>query len=278
MAKKQPGLEVIALGRPELDLSEPGMLASAVRAARPDVLVNAAAYTAVDKAEEEEALATIINGEAAGVLAKATANLDVPVIQISTDYVFDGTKSVPYVETDPVAPVNAYGRSKLAGERVVAGANTRHVILRTSWVYDGSGKNFLTTMLRLARTREELGVVADQIGSPSYAPDIADAIVQVARNLLAGRCDEHHGTFHMTGSGDTSWADFASEIFRISAANGGPSARVRGISTDEYPTPAKRPANSRLNCDRLATVHGVRLPGWQDALTRCMNEMTGKAE
>ena len=272
-AKAGGDVEMIALGRPDLDLAQPASLVGAVARVRPDAIVNAAAYTAVDKAEEEEALATMINGAAAGALAKAAADLGVPIIQISTDYVFDGSKAGPYVESDPVAPVNAYGRSKLAGERAVAAANRRHAILRTSWVYDGEGKNFLKTMLRLAETRDELGVVADQTGAPSYAPDIADAVIAVARNLVADPTPARCGVFHMAGGGETSWAGFATEIFSLSAAAGGPSARVRGIASADYPTPAKRPANSRLNCDRLAQAHGARLPDWRDALARCMRDM-----
>lgn len=272
-AKSGGDLDVIALGRPELDLSQPETLGAVVARVKPDVIVNAAAYTAVDKAEEEEALATTINGEAAGALARAAAELGIPIVQISTDYVFDGTKPSPYVETDPVAPIGAYGRAKLAGERAVAAANPRHAILRTSWVYDGEGKNFLKTMLRLAETRDELGVVADQIGAPSYAPDIADAVIAVARNLRDDPRPARCGVFHMTGAGETSWAGFAKEIFRLSAEAGGPTARVREITSAEYPTPARRPANSRLNCDRLASAHGARLPDWRDALNRCMRDI-----
>lgn len=272
-AKAGPALEVIALGRPDLDLSQPDRLAALVAGVKPDVVVNAAAYTMVDKAEDEEALATTINGVAPGALAKAAAAIGAPIVQLSTDYVFDGTKASPYVETDPVAPINAYGRSKLAGERAVAASAPRHAILRTSWVYDRDGKNFLKTMLRLAETRDELGVVADQIGAPSYAPDIADAVVAIARNLVEDGDARRAGVFHMTGGGETSWAGFAAEIFQLSAQAGGPSARVREIATSDYPTPAKRPANSRLNCDRLAATHGVRLPDWRDALKRCMRDM-----
>lgn len=272
-AQAGPDLEVIALGRPDLDLARPESLAAGVARARPDIVVNAAAYTMVDKAETEEALATTINGAAAGALAVASAQLGVPVVQISTDYVFDGTKSTPYVESDPLAPLNAYGRSKLAGERAVAAANPRHAILRTSWVYDGEGRNFLKTMLRLAETRDEIGVVADQIGAPSYAPDIAEAAVAVARHLVADGDARRAGVFHMSGAGETSWAGFAQEIFRLSAEAGGPSAVVRAIATADYPTPALRPVNSRLNCDRLAATHGARLPDWRDALRRCMREM-----
>lgn len=273
LAEAGPGLEVVALGRPELDLSRPDTLGEALRAARPDALVNAAAYTAVDKAEEEEPLATTINGEAAGALAAAAAGLGVPIVQISTDYVFDGTKASPYVESDPVAPVNAYGRSKLAGERAVAAANPRHAILRTSWVYDGQGKNFLKTMLRLAETRDELGVVGDQIGAPTYARDIAAAVIAVSRNLVADGDARRAGVFHMSGAGETSWAGFAEEIFRLSALAGGPSARVRAIATSDYPTPAKRPANSCMSGERLQAVQGVCMPDWRDALARCINGM-----
>lgn len=276
LASSGGDVEVIALGRPELDLSKPETLDAVVRAARPDVIVNAAAYTAVDKAEEEEALATTINGVAAGALARIADDLGAPIVQISTDYVFDGAKPSPYVETDPVAPIGAYGRAKLAGERAVAAATPRHAILRTSWVYDAQGKNFLKTMVRLAETRDELGVVADQVGAPTYAPDIAAAVIAVARNLRDDPRPERCGVFHMTGAGETSWAGFAREIFRLSAAAGGPSARVRDIATADYPTPARRPANSRLNCDKLAAAHGVRLPDWRDALARCMTELTNK--
>jgi dTDP-4-dehydrorhamnose reductase len=272
-AKAGASLEMIALGRPELDLAAPAALAAVVARVKPDVVVNAAAYTMVDKAEEEEALAMTINGDAAGALARAAAELNVPIVQISTDYVFDGTKAGAYVESDPVAPINAYGRSKLGGERAVAAGNPRHAILRTSWVYDGWGKNFLKTMLRLAETRDELGVVADQIGAPSYAPDIAEAVIAVARNLVDDADARRAGVFHMTGGGETSWAGFAREIFRLSTAQGGPSAWVREIATADYPTPAKRPANSRLNCDALARVHGARMPDWRDALQRCMTDM-----
>jgi dTDP-4-dehydrorhamnose reductase len=272
-AKAGASLEMIALGRPELDLAAPAALAAVVARVKPDVVVNAAAYTMVDKAEEEEALAMTINGDAAGALARAAAELNVPIVQISTDYVFDGTKAGAYVESDPVAPINAYGRSKLGGERAVAAGNPRHAILRTSWVYDGWGKNFLKTMLCLAETRDELGVVADQIGAPSYAPDIAEAVIAVARNLVDDADARRAGVFHMTGGGETSWAGFAREIFRLSTAQGGPSAWVREIATADYPTPAKRPANSRLNCDALARVHGARMPDWRDALQRCMTDM-----
>lgn len=265
-------LVIVALGAPELDLAKPGALGAVVKRVAPDAVVNAAAYTQVDKAETDEALATLVNGEAAGEIARAAAELGVPIIQISTDYVFDGTKVGRYVESDPVSPVNAYGRSKFAGERAVAAANPRHAILRTSWVYDGTGRNFLTTMLRLAETRDELGVVGDQVGAPTYAPDLAKAVVTVVRNLVADASSDRCGVFHATGGGETSWAGFAREIFRLSAEVGGPVARVREIATRDYPTPARRPANSRLDCDKLARVHGARSPDWREALARCMGD------
>lgn len=277
LAKGRSDLEIVALGRPELDLSEPRTLGDAVEAARPDILINAAAYTAVDKAEEEEALATAINGKAAGVLAEVAAKRGVPMIQLSTDHVFDGARSGAYVETDLVNPINAYGRSKLAGELAVIAANPRHVILRTSWVYDGRGTNFLNTMLRLAETRDEIGVVIDQIGAPTYASDLADAIIATAANLATHDDPRFRGIFHVANSGETSWAHFAQQIFLLSERAEGPVARVREIATSDYPTAARRPANSRLNCDKFALVHGVRMPNWRDALVRCMSQMPQEA-
>ncbi|MCC7347288.1 MAG: dTDP-4-dehydrorhamnose reductase [Variibacter sp.] len=267
-------LTVVPLGRPQFDLAHPGNLQAALRELAADVVVNAAAYTAVDQAESEFEVALAVNGAGARAVAEAAAALALPIIQISTDYVFDGSKTTPYVETDPVAPVNAYGRSKLAGEKAVAAAQPDHAILRTAWVYAAEGKNFLRTMLRLAATRPELAVVADQHGAPTYAPDIAAAVIAVARNLVARRADAGlRGVFHMSGGGETTWAGFAGEIFRLSAARGGPSAAVRPITTAEYPTPARRPMNSRLDCSKLARVHGVVMPEWRDALARCMDRL-----
>ena len=265
------GLEVIALGRPELDLAAPDDLASLFAPHRPDAIVNAAAYTAVDQAEKEPDLALAVNGAGAGAVALAARTLGVPVVQISTDYVFDGTKPVPYVETDPVGPVGAYGRSKLAGEQAVAAATDDHAILRTAWVYAAEGKNFVRTMLRLASGRDEVAVVADQRGCPSYAPDLAEAIVRVAEGLVAHpERRDLRGVFHMSGAGETDWAGFATEIFALSKAHGGPAAAVRRITTADYPTPARRPANSRLDCAKLRAVYGIPMPDWREALTRCM--------
>jgi dTDP-4-dehydrorhamnose reductase len=243
------------------------------------VIVNAAAHTAVDQAEAEPELAERINGAGAGAIAAAAARLGVPVIQLSTDYVFDGAKPAPYVESDAVGPVGAYGRSKLAGERAVAAANPDHVILRTAWVYAPQGKNFVRTMLRLAASRPELSVVADQHGCPSYAPDIADAVIAVARRLRSEPDNPAlRGVFHLSGTGHTDWASFAAAIFAASAHRGGPSAKVRRIATMDYPTPAKRPANSRLDCGKLKAAYGIAMPPWRDALARCMDELAQRGE
>ena len=265
------GAEVIALGRPGLDLARPETIAVALGKARPDVIVNAAAYTAVDKAESEPGLALEINGAGAGAVAQAAALLGVPVLQVSTDYVFDGSSDRPYQPDDVTAPLGVYGRSKLAGEQAVAAASRNHVILRTAWVYSPFGANFVKTMLRLAGSRDEVSVVADQHGCPSSALDIADGILSVAANLLAHPDDpDMRGTFHIAGTGETTWAAFAEAIFAASASRGGPHARVRPIATADYPTPARRPANSRLDCGTLARRHGVSLPAWLPSVDACV--------
>jgi dTDP-4-dehydrorhamnose reductase len=267
MLERAPeGVEVVAIGRPRLDLADPGSIADAFDAAVADVVVNAAAYTAVDKAEAEEALATRINGDAAGLVAEAARGLGAPVIQLSTDYVFDGSLDRPYREEDPTAPIGAYGRSKLAGEEAAADANPRCCILRTAWVYSPFGANFVKTMLRLGETRSEVRVVADQLGSPTSALDIADAIFEIARQLVEEPAPEKYGVFHMTGAGEAMWAEFAEAVFTEAHAHGRPAVKVIPITTAEYPTPAKRPANSRLDGGRLARDYGVTLPHWRDSI------------
>ena len=268
------GVTVIPLGRPQLDLERLETIAPAVTASRPDIIVNAAAFTAVDLSESQQDAASFANGTAAGEVAKAAATLGIPVIQISTDYVFDGSLGRPYREDDPVAPISAYGRSKLDGERAVAAATPDHVILRTAWIYSPFGKNFVRTMLRLAETRDEIGVVADQAGCPTSALDIADAIFAVARNL-AERPDDAalRGVFHMGAQGQAVWADVAEAIFAEREALGGAPVAVKRIATADYPTPARRPANSRLDSSRLAEIHGVRLPEWQGALATCVRRL-----
>jgi len=262
----EEAIHVTALGRPDLDLADPSTIASAITAARPDVIVSAAAYTAVDKAESERETAFAVNGKGAGDVAAAARALGVPVIHISTDYVFDGTKATPYVESDPVAPLGAYGESKLAGERAVLGAASDAIVLRTAWVYSPFGANFVKTMLRLAETREDLGVVADQYGNPTSALDIADAVLAIAARLHRDPVVTPRGVFHMVGQGVATWADLAEAIFAASAARGGPSARVRRIGTKDYPTPAARPANSQLDCTKLADAYGLRLPDWRQSV------------
>ena len=257
---------ILPLGRPELDLADAATIAPAIAAARPDVVVSAAAYTAVDKAESESEAAFAVNARGAGAVAAAAHALGVPVIHISTEYVFDGTKPSPYVESDPVSPLGVYGASKRAGEEAVLTAAPDAVILRTAWVYSPFGANFVKTMLRLAETRDELGVVADQIGNPTSALDIADAVLAVARRLHGAPAQAPRGIFHMTGIGEASWADLAKAIFAASAAAGGPAAHVRAITTSDYPTPAARPANSRLDCSRLEQAYGLRLPDWRLSL------------
>lgn len=266
-----PAVEMVNAGRPAFDLARPDTLAAAIEAARPDVVVNAAAYTAVDKAESEPVLAMAVNGDGAGCVADATERLAIPLIHLSTDYVFDGCKAGPYVEADAVAPLGAYGASKLEGERQVAARCRRHLILRTAWVHSPFGANFVKTMLRVAGTRPEIGVVDDQWGCPTYAPHLAEAIVSLARDVGgAGAEDTRWGIYNVAGGGETTWCGFAREIFARSAELGGHMARVRAMTTAEYPTPARRPANSRLDCARLEKVFGLRLPDWREGTARCV--------
>lgn len=265
---------IVLVGRPQLDLADPSGVGDVLADIAGDVIVNAAAFTAVDQAEAEPDLADAINGIGAGAAAGAAAAMNIPVVQISTDYVFDGTADRPYREDDAVSPLGAYGRSKLLGEEAVSAANPNHAILRTSWIYSPFGKNFVKTMLRLARDRDEIHVVADQIGGPTSAHDIADGILAVCQNLLGKPTDRTlRGVFHMSATGTASWAEFAAEIFAQSAQLGGPKAAVRPVPTTEYPTPARRPANSRLDCAKIAAVHGVSLPDWRVSLRPCIERI-----
>ncbi len=270
------GAEIVALGRPEIDLGLDRSVLDALAGASPDVIVSAAAYTAVDKAETEADSAEAVNARGPGLVSAAAAALNVPVIHLSTDYVFDGSKPSPYVESDATGPLGVYGRTKLAGETAVAAATPNHVILRTAWVYSPYGQNFLKTMLRLAADRPELRVVDDQRGNPTSALDIADAVLVIARNLLDRPADAAlRGVFHLAGTGEASWADFATEIFAASAALGGPSAGVSRITTADYPTPARRPANSRLSTARLQQVHGVTMPHWTTSTRSVVERLVG---
>ncbi|MCX5516596.1 dTDP-4-dehydrorhamnose reductase [Kaistia algarum] len=267
------GFELVTLARPEIDLADPASVEAAVLAAAPDVVVSAAAYTAVDKAESEADLAARVNRDGPQALARAATRLGIPIVHLSTDYVFDGTKGSPYMETDPTSPLGVYGATKLAGEAAIASVTPDHAILRTSWVYSPFGSNFVKTMLRLASTRDRLTVVADQFGRPSYAPDIAAAVFAVARRLIETEDESGRGVFHLTGTGDANWYEFASAIIAGSIARGGRSVQVAPITTADYPTPAKRPADSRLDCSRLASVHGIALPEWRGSLELCLDRL-----
>jgi dTDP-4-dehydrorhamnose reductase len=263
------GLALTALGRAEADLADPEACARAVAAAETDVVINAAAHTAVDRAESEPELARAVNAAAPGAMARAAAARGLPFLHVSTDYVFDGTPGRPWREDDPTAPLGVYGASKLAGERAVATAGGPHVILRTAWVFSAHGSNFVKTMLRLGAERDSLRVVDDQRGGPTPAADIAAALIAVARAFAAGR--GVNGIFHYAGAPAISWAGFAEAVF---AARGGPAPRIERIATTEYPTPARRPLNSVLDCSCIARAYGLAQPDWRPGLARVIEELT----
>jgi len=265
--------EPILIGRDRADLLTHD-IGALIDEAVPDAIINAAAYTAVDRAETESEAAFRLNGEAPGEMAQACRDRALPFIHLSTDYVFDGTKDAPYLEDDVRAPLGVYGRSKAAGEDAVMAVGGDAAIVRTAWVYSAFGSNFVKTMLRLAAERDEIGVVADQYGCPTWAQDIARASLRLAQGLRQGKV-ACRGLFHAAGDGDASWADFAKEIFAQSRARGGPSARVRPITTAEFPTLARRPANSRLNCNRLGMTVGYRPADWRASLSACLDEVLG---
>lgn len=262
------GFEALCVGQPDFTFDAAASVDAAFDTMAPDAVVNCAAWTAVDAAEDHEAAAFRANALGPAMLAARCAARGIPLVQISTDYVFDGRKGAPYVEDDAPNPLGAYGRTKLAGEWAALLGNPRTVVLRTSWVFAPMGGNFLRTMLRLGAEREELRVVADQHGSPTAAPDLADAIAAVlARIRDAGWRDDHRGVFHATGSGFTTWHGFAEAIF---ASIGAPRPLLHPIATADYPTRAVRPADGRLACARLAAVFGVTLPPWQHGLARVL--------
>lgn len=258
--------EAVFLGRDQADLTDPAACAAAILARRPGAVINAAAWTAVDRAETEEAEAGVVNGEAPAAMARACADLGIPFVHISTDYVFDGAGEVPFAPDHPTGPLGAYGRTKLAGEIGVRAAGGPHAILRTSWVFSAHGSNFLKTMLRLGASRESLNVVADQIGGPTPARAIAEACLTIARALAED--PGKSGTYHFSGSPDASWAGFAREIM----ARAGLACTVTDIPTSAFPTPARRPANSRMDCTSLATFGLVR-PDWKAAVTTALQDL-----
>ena len=261
---------MIALGREEADLAMPGACAAAIERLAPTAVINAAAYTAVDRAEDEEELATQVNGAAPAEMARACFERDIPFVHLSTDYVFDGSGETPRRPDDPVAPISAYGRSKLAGEKGVSRAGGRYAILRTSWVFSAHGQNFVKTMLRLGRERDQLRIVADQIGGPTPAAAIARACLTIAEQLAHD--PSKSGAYHFAGAPDASWADFARAIF----AQAGLACDVEDIVTADYPTPARRPANSRLDCSATKFVFGIKPPDWQDGLAAVLQELKQK--
>lgn len=264
IARLQPS--ALCLGRTEADLTDPQASAGLIRHHAPRAVINAAAYTAVDRAEEEEALAHLVNGSAPGAMASACAEMGIPLVQISTEYVFDGSGTAPFTPDHSIAPLNAYGRSKLAGEDAVRAAGGCHAILRTSWVFSAHGTNFVKTMLRLGAVRDSLNVVADQIGGPTPASAIADACLRIADGLIVD--PSKRGTYHFSGAPSTSWADFARAIM----AAAGLTCRIEDIATAQYPTPARRPLNSRLDCTGLA-VFGLEQPDWRDALPTVIHDI-----
>ncbi|WP_353473426.1 dTDP-4-dehydrorhamnose reductase [Salipiger sp. H15] len=263
---------VVALGRDEVDLTDAGDCAEAVRAEAPDVVINAAAFTAVDAAESDEVTAAQVNGEAPGAMARACADLGIPFIHISTDYVFDGAGDQPFAPDAPTAPLGAYGRTKLAGEEAVRAAGCTHAIIRTSWVVSAHGKNFVKTMLKLGSERETLNVVADQVGGPTPAADIAELCLAAAQQLVDA--PEKSGTYHLSGGPDVSWADFAREIF----AQAGLPCQVVDIPASAYPTPARRPANSRLDNSATEAAFGLPRPDWRKGLADILRELESRRD
>ncbi|MFL6851377.1 MAG: dTDP-4-dehydrorhamnose reductase [Sphingomicrobium sp.] len=261
------GHEVVPLGRPDFDLrGDAETIRGALAAVSPDAIVSAAAYTAVDRAESESDVAFAVNEHGARAVAQAARSLDVPLIHLSTDYVFSGSKAGPYLESDATDPAGVYGASKLAGERAVREAFDNSAIVRTGWVYSPFATNFAKTMLRIGANHDEVAVVADQRGNPTSALDIADGLLSIAANLVASDKADLRGVFHMTADGQATWADFAEAIFSASGSINGPTARVRRIGTAEYPTAAKRPSNSSLDCSKVERVHSVRLPEWRTSV------------
>ena len=259
--------EATFLGRDKADLTDPEACAAAIRVHAPSAVINAAAWTAVDKAEQEEATATVVNGTAPGAMARACADLGIPFVHISTDYVFEGGGTAPWSPTDSTGPLGAYGRSKLAGEQAIQAAGGTWAILRTSWVFSAHGNNFVKTMLRLSETRDALNVVGDQIGGPTPARDIAVACLSIVDKLREDPTKT--GLHHLSGAPDVSWADFARAIFDMA----GRTVAVTDIPSSAYPTPAVRPANSRMDCSALETVFGISRPDWRLALAAVIKEL-----
>ncbi|MBI1385208.1 MAG: dTDP-4-dehydrorhamnose reductase [Rhizobiales bacterium] len=275
-AISHPQVTACAVGRPALDLCEMPSIQRNLSNLSPDVVINAAAYTAVDRAESEPEQAFALNRDGARMLAEAAALKGAAFIHISTDYVFDGLKPTAYIESDPTGPQGVYGQSKLAGEEAVLEAHPGALVMRTAWVYSALGRNFATNMLRLAREREEIGIVDDQRGSPTYAPHLADAVLATAI-ALAGAKEQGRqpaaGIFHAAGAGSATWFELAEALITESAAHGGKMPRLKRITTADYPTPARRPQNSVLDCSKLAEQFAIRLPHWREGVKACIAEI-----
>lgn len=270
------GHEVTALEPPALDITAEVSIAAAMAQTRPQLVVNAAAYTAVDRAEDQREIAYAVNRDGAAMLAIAAAAAGAPFVHFSTDYVFDGAKGAPYLETDPVSPLGVYGRSKAEGERAVLAANPRSVILRTAWVCSADGANFVKTMLRLANERDELRIVADQHGAPTFAADLADAVAVMAPRLCAAQPDQRHfGLFHLSGQPHTTWHGFTAEILAQAAARGHKRPVLSAIATADYPTRAVRPPDGRMDCSKIARIHGIEAADWRLSLGRCLDILVG---
>jgi len=272
--------ELTALTRAQLDFNDPDALRAAIRKARPEFVINAAAYTAVDRAEQEQELARQVNAIAPGILAEELAQVsgsDAWFIHYSTDYVFDGSGETPWRETDATGPLNVYGQTKLDGEAAIAATGCKHLVLRTSWVYAADGRNFLHTMLRLGRERDRLQIVDDQIGAPTSAEAISAATMAILRKLMhGGEGQEAGGVYHLTCGGETSWCGFARAIFEAFQSQQAP-PEVTPIPTEAYPTPARRPKNSRLDCSKVEAAFGVQMPSWEDALNEVATEVRARS-
>jgi dTDP-4-dehydrorhamnose reductase len=275
LAAKRHGFVVTAPTRDQLDLTKVDEIVTAVDSGDWAVVINCAAYTAVDRAQSEPALANAINRVAPGIFASEAARRSIPIIHLSTDYVFDGSKSTPYVEDDIVYPLGVYGASKEAGEAAVRAYNPSHAIIRTAWVVSANGSNFINTMLRLATERDEIGVVNDQIGCPTSATDIADTVLTIAKQIVSKKLNGA-GTWHFVNSGSATWYDLAAFVFAAAAEKGIKVPTLRAIATSQYPTPARRPANSQLDTSRLTRDFGIVPRAWQDAVSAILTErLTG---